>query len=201
MLALTYDEVKALEPCSESWGRVSKLLGGKAGWNGKRVDAAMARAAGCSFDDLVWVASAVARTDADVERRLRLWMADIAARVLHIYEKAETSAAPRNAIIAARAFARGEINSAARDAARDAAWAAARDAAWTAAGVAARAAAWAAARDAAWDAAGVAARDAARAAAWDAAWDAEEAWQFDRLIERLSESEPEDWPLPERTVR
>ena len=120
-LALTYDEVKALEPCSDSWGRVSKLLGGKTGWNGKRIDAATARAAGCSLDDLVWVASAVARSDADVERRLRLWMADCAARVLHIYEMLETSDAPRNAIIAARAFARGEIDNAAWDAAWDAA--------------------------------------------------------------------------------
>ena len=53
-----------------------------------------------------------------------------------------------------------------------------------------------AARAAAWDAA----RDAAGAAAWDAAraaaWDAEETWQFDRLIARLSDDEPEDWPLP-----
>ena len=28
-LALTYDEVKALEPCSDRWDRVSRLLGGK----------------------------------------------------------------------------------------------------------------------------------------------------------------------------
>src|SRR3546814_9974895 len=52
-------------------------------------------------------------TDADVERRLRLWLADCAARVLHIYEKTEASAAPREAIIAARRFARGEIDAAA----------------------------------------------------------------------------------------
>jgi hypothetical protein len=39
-LSLTYDEVKALEPCSKEWRRVSKLLGGKKGWNGKRIDAA-----------------------------------------------------------------------------------------------------------------------------------------------------------------
>lgn len=136
-LALTYDEVKALGPCPDRWVEVSRALGGKAGWNGKKIDAATARAAGITFDDLVWVASAVARADADVERRLRLWMADCAAHVLHIYERTESSTAPRKAIIAARAFARGEIDDAARAAARaaawDAAWAAARDAAWAAA--------------------------------------------------------------------
>lgn len=159
MIALTYDEVKSLNPCSDSFSRVSRLLGGKTGWNGNRIDAESARKAGCTFDDLVWVASAIARKNADIERRLRLWMADCAARVLHIYEKTEKSDAPRKAITAARQFARGEIN----------------------------AAAWAAARDA------------ARDAAWAAAWDAEEAWQFDRLVLWLSDNEPDDWLLLERT--
>ena len=206
-IGLTYDEVKAFDPCDDSFRRVSKLLGGEKGWNGHKIDAAKASEAGCTFDDIVWAACAFARRDTDVERRLRLWMADCAARVLHIYEKTETSPAPRNAIIAARQFARGEIDAAAWDAARAAAravaWDAARDAAravaWDAR-AAARDAAWAAARDAAWaasrDAAWAAARDAAWAAARAAAWAAEELWQFDRLISRLSDDEPEDWPLP-----
>jgi hypothetical protein len=104
---------------------------------------------------------------------------------------------------------------AARDAAGVAAWDAAGVAARAAAGAAARVAAWAVAGAAARDAAGVAARDAAgvaaRAAAWDAArdaardadWDAaraaagnaEELWQFDRLIEWLSDPEPDEWQL------
>jgi len=166
-LSLTYDEVKALEPCSKEWRRVSKLLGGKKGWNGKRIDAATARDAGCSIDDLVWVATSVARYDADVARRLRLWMADCTAHVLDIYEKSETYDAPRNAIIEARAFARGEID--------NAAWIAASDAAW------------------------IAARYSAEWSAESAA--EEESWQFDRLIERLSENEPDDWPLPEVEAR
>ena len=205
--ALTYSDVKALSPCSDSFRRVSKLLGGETGWNGNQIDAEAARKAGCTFDDIVWIASALARKDADVERRLRLWMADCAARVLHIHEKTETSDAPRNAIIAARQFARGEIDPAARAAARDAAWvaaraaarAAARDAAWAAA----RAPAWAAARAAAW-AAARAAQAAAWAAAWAAAraaWVAEEQWQFDRLIAWLSDNEPNDWPLPDRAIK
>lgn len=127
-IGLTYDEVRNLDPCSSSFTRVSKLLGGETAWNGNKIDAAKAREAGCTFDDIVWAASALARENPDVERRLRLWMADCAARVLHIYEKTESSPAPRNAIVAARQFARGEIDAAAWAAA----WAAARAAAWAA---------------------------------------------------------------------
>jgi len=96
----------------------------------------------------------------------RLFAADCAARVLHLYErKYSADTRPRDAIVAARAFARGEIGAAARAAA----WAAAG----AAAGDAARAAAWAAARAAA----GAAARAAAEAA--------ERAWQNDRLLAYL----------------
>ena len=38
--ALTYEELKALSPCRESFERVTKLLGGKSGWNGNKIDAA-----------------------------------------------------------------------------------------------------------------------------------------------------------------
>ena len=168
-LAITYTELKALTPCEESLRRVAKLMGGARKWS-SGVNAAQAREAGATFDDLIWVASTLARKDADIDRRLRLWMADCAARVLHIYEKTETSGAPRDAIIAARQYARGEIDEAAIDAARAAAWAAAR-----------------------------AARDAARDAAWaasDVAWAADENWQFDRLVMWLSDDEPSDWPIP-----
>ena len=170
-IGLTYAGLKELQPCADSQKRVARLLGGAKAWNGRTVTAADARQAGCTFDDLVWAASAVARSNPDVERRLRLWIADCAARVLHIYEKTGDSPAPRAAIVASRQFARGEI----RFAAWDAAWDAARAAGD--AGAAAGAAAWAA---------GAAARA------------AEETWQFDRLIARLSDIEPEDWPLPEK---
>lgn len=189
---LTYAQLKELDPCEESRERVVKLLGGARKWGENGVTAAQAKEAGCTLDDLVWAASALARRDKDVERRLRLWMADCAARVLHIYERIGTSEAPRNAIIAGRKFARGEIDGAARAAAwaaRAAARDATRDAAWDAA--------WAAR-----DAAGAAAWDAAWAAAWDATWDAawaaEETWQLDRLVAWMSDVEPADWPLPAR---
>jgi hypothetical protein len=210
---ITYPDLKALRPCDDSLRRVARLLGGAKAWNGNPVTAQQARAAGCTFEDIVWAASSVACRTPDVERRLLLWLADCAARVLHIYER-DVPGDPRvrAAIIAARCFARGEIGAAAVDAAVDAARAAAR----AAVGAAAWAAAWAAARAAraavgaaawaaAWDAARAAraavgaAGDAAWGAAWGAVIDAEEARQFDRLVARLSDPEPEDWPLPEIT--
>jgi hypothetical protein len=105
--------------------------------------------------------------DPDCARRIRLFGADCAARVAHIANDPRSTAA----IVASRAFARGEID----DAAWDAAWDAARDAA--------RDAAWAAAWDAAWD------------AAWAAARDAEQDWQRARLVAWFSADEPTDWPM------
>ena len=111
------------------------------------------------------------------DRNARLFTADCAEAVLHVFEKERPGDdRPRKAIKAARAFAFGRIDAAARAAAWaaawDAVWDAAGDAAWDAVGAAVGAAAgdaaWAAARDAARDAA----RAAAGAAAWDAAWDA-----------------------------
>ena len=208
--ALSYTELKALDPCTDSLRRVAKLMGGAAKWNGKRVNAADARKAGATFDDIVWAASAIARTNTDVDRRLRLWLADCAARVLHIYEREyPADDRVRNTIVASRQFARGEIGAAAwaaaGAAARAAAGTAARAAARAAAGTAARAAAWDAARAAAkataWDAAWDAAGTTAGTTAWDAAWDAEGAWQFDRLIEWLGDKEPDDYALPSAPVK
>jgi len=200
---ITLSRLQEFDPCEERLNRIKAKLPQKIG-----ITAARAAKAGASFDDLVWVASVMARTDKDIERRLRLWVADCAARVLHIYEKDGTSKAPRDSIVAARQYAREEIGAAARDAARAAAWDAAWAAAWDAARAAARDAARAAARAAAWDAARAAAWaaawDAARDAAWDAArdaaraaaWDDEEEWQLKRLLAWFSDKEPEDWPLP-----
>ena len=148
MIKVTYTEVKALHPCESGLQSAVKLLGGLKTWNAKPTSFADLRAAGVPPDDLVWLASAMAQKNQDVERRLRLWTADCAARVLHIYEKTGKSPAPRAAIVAARQFARGEIS------------------------------------------------DVARAAAFDVARAAEEAWQFDRFVARMSDDEPEDWPLP-----
>ena len=210
---LTLAALRDLDPCRGAMERLTLPDG--------PLTARDAVEAGATLKDLVWVASAVARSDRDVERRLRLWMADCAARVLHVYERENPDDdRVRNAIVAARKYARGEITAAARtaakDAARDDAWAdvravawaaakaAAKDDAWAAAWAAAEAApkgaaraaagaaAWAAAKDDAWDAA----QDDAKDAAWAAVWAAEEGWQLDRLVAWLSKNEPGDLPLP-----
>jgi hypothetical protein len=201
--ALTYEELKALSPCRESFERVTKLLGGKSGWNGNKIDAAKAREAGCTFDDIAWAASATSRKDKDVERRLLLWIADCLAHIADVISSPEVRSVFDRCVIAQRKVARGDAS--AEGEWKEAAWAAwdARDA-WDAWAAWAARAAWAAwdARAAwgawgAWDARGAwAARAAWDARAARAARDAEASWQFDRLISRLSDDEPEDWPLP-----
>jgi hypothetical protein len=186
--SITLAQILKLDPCKDRYDAAKSKLPAR-----KSITAAAAREAGISFGDVVWVLSAMSRTDKDVERRLRLWMSDCAARVLHIFEGEQPAdLRPREAICAVRAYARGEIDAAAWAATREAAW----DAAWAAVWAAAREAAWAAARDAASAAAWAAVWAAAREAAWAAAWDAERNWQFDRLIARMSENDLEDWPLP-----
>src|SRR5271163_4629552 len=120
-IGLTYAELKSLSPCSDILAVVVKMIGGAEKWGDNKVTAQQARDAGCSFENIVWAVSAAARRDRDIERRIRLWGTDCAARVLHIYEIAGNSEAPRNAIIAGRRFAHGLIDGAARDAARNAA--------------------------------------------------------------------------------
>ena len=137
------------------------------------------------------------------ETTARLFAADCAERVLHIFERRHPNdGRPRDAITAARAFARGEISgeqrSAARAVAEVAAWevteAAARSASWAASRAAARANTWAAAPAATEATAGDDARfgawNAARAAAWNVARDVEKAWQAERLRQYLTGEAP-----------
>ena len=203
---LTLGQLRKLDPCRDRLNAAENALPKR-----RRITAAQAREFGMSFDDILWAASAVARNDNDVERRLRMWMADCAARVLHVFEAMRPADdRPRRAVEASMAFARGEILATAWAVATNAAW----EAAWNAE---AHANAWDAAATAAWDAeaawdtaaAWSAAVNAAYAAnAWDAlavanaagnaAGNAERVWQFDRLIAWLSDDEPEPWPLPDR---
>ena len=210
-------EVKgALEPCSNGLHLCARehLLS----WLGPAIWEAEYEGECIDHDDKLVVRRArlVRQVEAWNDSTARLFAADCAERALPIFEAHRPGdARPREAIAAARAFARAEIPAAAMDAAwaaamdaasaaaraaSAAAWAAAssaaraasaaassaaRDAAWAAA----RAAAWDAARDAAMDAAWAAARDAARAAARDAArdaaMDAERAWHTERLFQYL----------------
>ena len=142
--AITLAAVRKFNPCTESYNRISAILPKRG-----KITAQQARDAGCTLDDIVWIASALARNDKEVDRRVRHWLADCSAHVLHIYEKDyPNDARPRDAIQAGRDFADGLIRAAAWAAAWDAARDAARDAAWGTA----RGAAWGAARDAARDA-------------------------------------------------
>ena len=199
-LTFTYDRVAALRPSADMLLAAAEKLGGVAVWKERAVSFREMADAGIQFDDLVWLAMEASREDPGIERRVRLWGADCAAHVLPIFEREMPGdARPRQAIEAARGFARGTVSDAALAAARDATMDATMDATRAAAWAAALAAARAAASDAR-----AAARDAARAAAWVAtraaasdAGDAEKAWQLDRLCCWLSEQEPEDWPLPE----
>jgi hypothetical protein len=124
----------------------------------------------CGLNAAIWALRCVHPDQrAERDRVARLFAADCAASVLHLFERERPGDdRPRRAIETVRRFAFGQATreelasarAAAGDAAGDAAGAAARDAAWSAA----RDAAWSAARDAAGDAAWAAARDPARAA-------------------------------------
>ena len=82
-------------------------------------------------EDCLWALCATAE---NCDRVARLMAADFAEAVLPIYElDYQNDGRPRAAIVAARAYARGEIDSAAWSAARSAAELAARSAVWSAA--------------------------------------------------------------------
>lgn len=194
--AVTFAHLTAFGGCEQDMKRVEMLL---SRYGNVQIDAAMALAAGCTFDDIIWAAAELARSNKDVRRRLRLFAADCAARVLPIYERVGKSDDPRKAIIAARRAARREINVAELAVAQTAAWAAA----WAVTPLASQQsaveiAAERAARIAAWAAELRAARIAAWAAELAVAQTAEYQWQFDRLVAWLSAAEPMDWPLEDR---
>lgn len=187
---LSLAQVRKFSPCTAAFERVSALLPARG-----KISAAKARELGCTYGDIIWIASAVAMDDEALARRLTHYLNDNAKAVLHIWERRfPDDDRPRKAIEACDGFLAGEVSEEDwKIAARDAwyawyAWAA--RAAWYAR------AAWAArdARDAwaAWDA----------RAAW-AAWDARDAfhaWQFDRLIYWLSEADPVPLPMPAKGV-
>jgi hypothetical protein len=123
-------------------------------------------------------------------RTLRLFAADCAEQVLHIYEQQyPEDFRPRKAIEVARKVAYGvpygDAERAAWSAAWNAVWSAARSAARSAAWSAAYSAAESAARSAAWSAAG----SAALSAAYSAASSAEREWQLRRFKEYMEGKE------------
>jgi len=198
--ALTYPQLKALDPCKDDFDSVTAALGDENSWDGRLITAAKARAAGVSMDHVVWVASRLALSNTEIERRLQHWNCDCAMRVLANFEtRVPGDDRPRAAIEAGRRYADGLIGLAECNAARIAAKDAAKDATKDAAGTAARAAARAAASDAgdagwsaSWSAADTAYQSVTDAtdAAWSAAKAAEQDWQFTRLCEWMSDTPP-----------
>ena len=161
----TLAKIREHEPCKFGWVKLHKSLGGIKSY-GLHTPVKFSQIAESNgLADAVWCLRSICP---EHEKEVRLFAADCAESVLHLYEKEHDDTRPRDAIQAARDFANGLID----DGRRAAAWAAgdaAGDAACSAAArIAARVAARAAARDfdgvSAWDAAGDAARAAVRAA-------------------------------------
>lgn len=76
--AFTAAAVKKHKPCRDNWARVSKLLPAR-----RKIDAAKARELGCTYKDIIWIASAVAMDDESLARRLTAYLNDCAKAVLH----------------------------------------------------------------------------------------------------------------------
>ena len=141
-------------------------------------------------DDAMDAILAAAKRDRDdAMRRIWLWEADCAAHVLPIFEtRFPDDKRPRLAIQAKRRYARGEISRTDWLEAQSAAMAAGQDAGPSAAGDAARTASGGDIVFHGMLAVETATRDAAIAAA-------EHQWQRDRLVARMRDPEPADWPL------
>ena len=167
-MTTTLNKIKAHSPCEDGWNKLLNRLGKTQADDEPLSIATIIESNGIS--DAVWALRAVEGKD----KEIRLFAADCAESVLHIYEKQyPNDYRPRKAIQAARDYANGVIGKDELGDARAAAWAAgnaALDAAGNAALDAAGNAAWAAG-NAAMDAARAAraAAKAARAAAKDAA--------------------------------
>ncbi len=182
--SLTLAAIKKFDPCEDSFLRLAKILP-----KNRKITAQQARYLGCTYDDIIWIASAVAQDDLEIKKRLIAYINDNAKAVLHIFEAAvPKDNRVRECIQATDDFLDGKISEETWSRDARAAWAA-----WPARDARAGWAAWA--TWAAWDAwAAWAAR-----AAWDAG-DAFHDWQFDRLIYWLSDKNPSPLPMPEKGV-
>lgn len=189
-LSTSIAQIRALGPCASGY----RFALGKLGED--NVGAAEAREAGCSFDDMAWYLSVQAVNDPEIDRRLRMWKADVAAHVLHVFEAAfPEEQSPREAIVAARAYVAGEVDLIALEQAIARAQLA-EDMAWMLNSVRAAQAAAAARvcgdRRASW----VVSKCAVECVREQAV--AELEWQFDKLIEWFTGDGPGPLALPER---
>jgi hypothetical protein len=108
---MTWKQILACSPCaSERKAARAKLKAALPDFDRRPLTLANAASAGIDLDSLIWIAGRAAALDADCARRIRLFGADCAARVAHIANDPRSTAA----IVAGRAFARREIDDAAR---------------------------------------------------------------------------------------
>jgi len=163
-MTTTLNKIKAHSPCGNGWNKLLNYLGKTQADDEQLSIATIIQSNG--IEDAIWALRAVEGKD----KEIRLFAADCAESVLHIYEKQyPNDDRQRLAIQAARDYANGVISEDELAAARDAALAA--GAAWAARGaaLAARSAAWSA-----WDGSAASAAWVARVAS--AASDASAAW-------------------------
>jgi len=153
-ITTTLAKIREHKPCKSGWVELYRSLGGIKSY-GLHTPVKFSQIAESNgLDDAVWCLRSICP---EHEKEVRLFAADCAESVLHLYEKEYDDTRPRDAIQAARDFANGLIDDGVRAAACSAAMTA-WYAAYSASGDAARAAAcsaWSAARDAgdvAWDA-------------------------------------------------
>jgi hypothetical protein len=167
-LTTTLNRLKQAAACTSRYEHLVRALGGISFDHDAPINL-LTILAHNGTEDCLW---ALCATEQNCDTVARLMAADFVEAALPLYEsKYPGDARPRQAIEAARAFARGEINTDQLAAARAAAWDAGD--------------AWAA-RAAAWAAAGAAAGAAARAAAWAAGAAAWAAWAAARAAARAA---------------
>lgn len=180
---ISVEQVCALVSYRPVLERLSQVLPGDGS-----IDAAHARALGCTFDDFLWFSFELAVNNCGLRKKLTAFLNDNAKRVLHIFEEA----APdddrvRTCIQATDDWLTGSVTSenlcaaalAASEAASDVKQSQPHYAAFTA---------WGAAH---------AASGAAQAAREAVKSDEFGQWQFDRLIYWLTEDDPVALPMPE----
>ena len=128
-MTTTLNKIKAHSPCKDGWDKLLNHLGKTQADDEPLTIATIIQSNG--IRDAVWALCAVEGKD----KEIRLFAADCAESVLHIFENIyPNDDLPRKAIQAARDYANDLISkselAAARDAARDAARAAAWDVKW-----------------------------------------------------------------------
>ena len=169
-ITTTLAKIREFSPCEDGYKKLCKNLGGVRKY-GKDTPVKFSQIVESNgLDDAVWCLQTICP---EYEKEVRLFAADCAESVLHIYEKKyPDDLRPREAIQAARDFAEGKITAAELT---SASWAADR-------------ASFSAAACDAWDAFAVArasARASASWAAWAAARKPEREKQKKMLIERF----------------